>query len=263
MSRTVIAIVALLLATAAQAQNAAPQPVAVEPPPSVTVMVPVVGRVWGMAGVQWRTDVELINDMSAPASVFLSLPTAPDQPFINFDIPPHGEQRFTDVIGQAFGMDGALSPLMVQTLGRQSVRVVASVYSVQGDTISQPEPIAVAYRDVFFPLRALYGLSFNDAYRTNIGFANLNDAPVLFTIALQHVEGRNIAVNQLTVPANSLWHTSIQTLFPLITKGDDFTVLVETGAHDTYVYGSVISNTDNRAQFIEPTIAIPGVTGTQ
>lgn len=259
MSRILIAFAALVFAAAAHAQTAAQPPAADEPPPSVTVMVPVVGRVWGMAGVQWRTDVELINDMPADATVFLSLPTAPDQPFISFDIPPHQMQRFSDVIGQAFGMEGALSPLMVQTVGRQSVRVVASVYSVQGDTVSQAEPIAVAYRDVFFPLRALYGLSFNDAYRTNIGFANLNDSPVLFTVALQHVEGRNIAVNQLTVPANSLWHTSIQTLFPLITKGDDFTVLIETGAHDTYVYGSVISNTDNHAQFIEPTIAIPGV----
>jgi len=247
-----VAIAALLLAAAsAYAQAPAAEP---GEPPVVMVMVPVVGRVYGAANVPWRTDVELFNDTAAPEQVMLSLPAAPDQPFISFDIPPHGSQRFTDVIGEAFGLDRALSPLMVQTVGKHSVQVAASVYAVQDGKVTPREPIALAYSDVFLPLRALYGLSFSDAYRTNIGFANLNDRDALFTVALQLVSGRNIAVTQLTVPPNTLWHTSIQALFPLITKGDDFAVLIETGLRDTYVYGSVIANGTNEARFIQPSI---------
>ena len=226
-------------------------------------MVPVVGRVWGQSGAQWRTDVELVNDTGAVESVTLSLPTDASQSFISFDIPPHGAQRFGDIVGQAFGLDRALSPLMVQTLGKRSVRVAANVYAVQGDKVTRPEPIAVNYGDAFFPLRALYGLSFSDSFRTNVGFANLNDAPTLFTIALQKINGRNIAVTQLVVPANTLWHASIQSLFPVITKGDDFSILIETGARDTYVYASVIENATNDAHFIQPVIATPSLTPSQ
>ena len=43
----------------------------------------------------------------------------------------------------------------------------------------------------------------------------------------------------------------------MITKGDDFTVLVETGARDTYVYASVIDNETNEAKFIQPAIGAP------
>lgn len=248
----------MLLLVAGGAFAQAPPTPAPETPPepqAVTVMVPVVGRVWGASGMQWRTDLELMNDSAAMESVILSLPTTPDQPFISFDIPPHGSQRFSDVIGQAFGLDRALSPLMVQTLGTRSVQVTASVYAVSGDKVTKPEPIAIAYGDVFFPVRALYGLSFSDAYRTNIGIANLNDHAVLFTVALQLISGRNIAVTQLSVPPFTLWHTSIQSLFPLITKGDDFAVLIETGSRDTYVYASVIENATSDAHFVQPAFA--------
>jgi hypothetical protein len=148
---------------------------------------------------------------------------------------------------------------MVKTLNsKQPIRVAATVYAVKLDdptSTTHPEPIAVAYADAFYPLRALYGLSFSDSFRTNIGLANLADRPALFTIALQRVTGRNIAVTQITVPPGTLWHTSIQALFPLITKGEDFSLLIETGSRETYVYGSVIENSTNEAKFIEPVIA--------
>jgi len=252
MPRPILTVVLLLVAGAALAQTP-PAPAPAEPP-SVMVMVPVVGRVWGASNVQWRTDLELLNDTAAPQSVLLSLPTAADQPFISFDLPPHGVQRFSDVIGQAFGLDRALSPLMVQTAGVRSVQVTASVYAVSGDHVTAREPIAVTYTDVFFPVRGLYGLSFSDSYRTNVGFANLSEADALFTIALQHVTGRNIAVTQLVVPPSTLWHASIQSLFPLITKGEDFSLLIETGSRDTYVYASVIANASSEARFIQPAI---------
>jgi hypothetical protein len=255
---TIAAVLLLATAAAAQTSNPAPAP---QPEPqqqaAATVMVPVVGKVFGAGAVQWKTDVDLINTLGRDVTVALSLPTAPDQPVIVFPLPAGATQRFTDVIA-AFGMDQALSPLMVQTVAsKQPIRVSATVYAVKqsGETLTHAEPIAVAYSDAFYPLRALYGLSFSDAFRTNIGLANLADSEALFTIALQRISGRNVAVTQLTVPPNTLWHTSIQALFPLITKGDDFSLLIETGSRDTYVYGSVIENATSEARFIEPVIA--------
>ncbi len=257
MPRFVLIVTAFLAATVAAAQ-APPEPEPPPEPPQAVVMVPVVGKVYGANSVQWRTDVDLINNLGREVKVSLTLPTAPGDPFLVFSIPAGAMQRIPDVVG-AFSIDRALSPLKVTTFGsKTSVRVSATVYAVKLDDPSAPvhtEPIAVMYGDPFFPRRMLYGLSFSDDFRTNIGLANLGDAPALFTVALQRVSGRNIAVTQITVPPSTLWHTSIQALFPLITKGDDFSVIIETGYHETYVYASVIENATNEARFIEPSIA--------
>lgn len=254
MSRFALIAVALLAATVAAAQTPPEEPDV----PKAVVMVPVVGKVYGAGSVQWRTDVDLINTLGRDVMVQLTLPTASSDQFLLFPLPAGTTQRLPDIIG-SFSMDRALSPLQVTTFNsRVSVRVSATVYAVKLDDPTaavRTEPIAVIYGDPYFPVRTLYGLSFSDNFRTNVGLANLGDTPALFTVALQRVSGRNIAVTQITVPAGTLWHTSIQALFPLITKGDDFAVLVETGYRQTYVYASVIENATNEARFIEPVIA--------
>ena len=136
------------------------------------------------------------------------------------------------------------------------MRVLANVYGVHDADVSRPEPIAL-YGTTNFPLRALNGLSFSDAFRTNVGLANLGDHEALFTLALQRVPGRNLAVTRYKVSPNTLIHTSVQSLFPMITKGDDFTVLVETSAPDTYIYASVVDNETNTTHFIQPAISAP------
>lgn len=226
-------------------------------PPSVTVLVPVVGSVVGPNEVRWKTDVELRNDMRQEVFVVLKLPTAPDQPAIAFTLPPGGSQRFTDVVGEAFAMDSVLSPLIVETMGKRSVLVSASIYGVRNDHITRPQTIPVAYSDSSFPQRTLHGLLFSDLFRTNIGLVNLGEREATFTLALQRLQGRNIAVSRMTIPPNSLSHTSIQSIFPLIIKGDDFSLVIESSGPSTYVYGSVIENSSSEARFIAPSISSP------
>jgi hypothetical protein len=225
--------------------------------PSVSVLVPVVGSILGANEVHWKTDIELLNDGRQELVVALSLPTAPDQPAILITIPPGATQRFNDVVGEAFGMEAALSPLRVQTMGRRSVRVSASVYGVRGNELTHPESIPLTYSDSYHSQRTLNGLSFSDAFRTNIGLVNLGDHEASFTLAVQRLPGRNLAVARLTIPPNSLAHTAIQSVFPLITKGDDFSVVVETSSRDTYVYASVIDNATSEARFITPVAGAP------
>ncbi len=242
MFRSVLA--ATLLAATASAQT----------PPSVSVLVPVVGSVAGPNDVRWKTDVEVRNEMREEVFVALKLPTAPDMPTVGFTLPPGGIQRFTDVVGEAFAMDAALSPLIVETMGKRSVRVSANVYGIRGNTVTRAQTIPIAYTEATYPLRTLNGLSFSDVFRTNLGLVNLGERDAAFTLALQRLSGRNIAVSRMTVSPNSLVHTSIQSLFPLITKGDDFSVVVESSAPNTYVYGSVIENATSEARFIAPSI---------
>jgi len=239
-----------LLAFAASAAEA--------PPQNVSVLVPVVGSTIGINNVRWKTDVDLFNDARGEANVLLSLPTAPDQPFIFVTMAPGSAQHFSDIVAQTFGMDATLSPLKITTIdSNRSVRVLANVYGVRDADVSPSEPIAITYGATYFPLRTLSGLSFTDAFRTNIGLANLGDQEASFTLALQRVPGRNVAVTRFTVRPNALIHTSVQSLFPMITKGENFMILVETSSPDTYIYASVIDNETNQTHFIQPSISAP------
>ncbi|HEY6843139.1 MAG TPA: hypothetical protein VI391_03160 [Thermoanaerobaculia bacterium] len=224
---------------------------------SARVLVPIVGSVAGANEVRWKTSVQLHNDSRDEMFVALRLPTAIDSQSIAFTLPAGATQTFADVVNEAFGIDAALSPLEVDTMGARSVRVSASVYAVSSNGVTKPEPIPIAYTDATYPVRTLHGLSFSDAFRTNVGLVNLSDKDAAFTLGLQRISGRNIAVARLTLAPNSLAHTSIQTLFPLITKGDDFMVVIETSAPNTYVYGSVIDNATSEARFVQPTIGAP------
>lgn len=242
----------LLLAAAARGYAAE------APPKSISVLVPIVGSVVGINNVRWKTDIDLYNDGRTEANVLLSLPTAPDQPFIFVTMPPGSGQHFSDIVAQTFGMSEVLSPLRITTIeSGRSVRVLANVYGVHNTEVSRPEPIAITYSSTYFPLRSLNGLSFSDAFRTNVGLANLGEHEAHFTLALQRVPGRNVAVTRYKVSSNALVHTSVQSLFPMITKGEDFTVVVETSSPDTYIYASVIDNETNQTHFIQPAIAAP------
>ena len=245
--RPVLLILAMLAATAAMAQEVS------GPPVITTVVVPVVGSVTGVDNVRWRTEVELRNDTRAEANVVVTLPTAPEQPAIALPgIPPGGVVRFGDVVGEAFKLDAAMSPMVVQTDGRRSVTIRATIYGVRGTDALPAQMIPIEDATTFFSMRILQGLSFSDDFRTNIGIANLGEKDASFTLALQRVPGRNVAVTHVTLPGATLWHASIQSMFPLITAGDNFSVVIETSAPETHVYASVIENGSDAPRFVAP-----------
>lgn len=227
-------------------------------PVMTTAVVPVVGTVDGVNGYRWKTDVQLRNDLRTEATVALTLPTVAGEPAMITTVPPGQSVSFSDIVA-AFGIETALSPLVVQTAGRRSVGITTTVYAVRGSEVSEPQPIFVDYNRAFPPQRTLGGLSFSDQFRTNVGVVNLSAHEAAFTLALQRVPGRNLAITHFVLAPNSIWHASIQSLFPLIPKGNDFTIVAETSASDTYVYASVISNDTNVARFIQPVFGAPSI----
>ncbi|HET7437249.1 MAG TPA: hypothetical protein VFN10_21250, partial [Thermoanaerobaculia bacterium] len=249
-------VLLLLAAIAALAQEmpAAQEPDQVAQEAMTTVVVPVAGSVIGANDVQWKTDVVLSNDLRTEATVVIEMPSAPDQPVMILTLAPGQVQRFTDVVSEAFGIDRALSPLLISTNNRRSVAIGVTVYGIHGTDVTAAQPIPVNYGATYYPLRQLQGLSFSEEFRTNIGLVNLSTEAAPFTLALQRLQGRNLAVTHVVIPANTLWHMSVQSLFPLITEGDDFSVLVESGTPDTYCYASVIENATSRARFVQATI---------
>lgn len=220
--------------------------------PAVSVIVPVVASTIGPSDTHWKSSIELRNDFKTELTVALTLAAAKDQPAILLTIPAGGVQRFTDVVGEAFALDNVLSPLIVQTLGRHSVRVTASAYAIQGGNATKPQPIPVTDASSFFSLRTLPNVSYSDSRRTNIGLVNLGERAAVLTLALRAADGSTVGATRSVLPPNSMWHMAVQLLFPSMKTGDNYSVLVETAARDTYVYGSVVDNKTNQAQFIVP-----------
>lgn len=241
-----VAIVLLLACTAAMAQTEPEQT-----PPASKVVVPVVGRVTGANDVHWRTDVQLHNDTKSELTVVLTMPAAPDANFVMLPMDPGATVHLTDVAA-ALGVENGLSPLVIQTNARRSVSVFAAAYGTRGTDSFTPQPIAINYGPTYFPVRVLRELSFSSDFRTNLGLVNLGETIADFTLALQRVPGRNLAVTRISIPPNALWHMSIQSAFPVITNGDHFAVIVETASPDTYTYASVIENATNVARFVQP-----------
>jgi hypothetical protein len=223
-----------------------------------TAIVPVVGSVFGATMVRWKTDVEIINDTGGKRDVLLELPFLDQAPAMILELAPGQTQRFTDITGQAFGLDLVMSPLRVTTMGRRSVSVRASVYAFREgtDEVSPPAPVGVYFAQAWAPSRVLDNLAFSEEFRTNIGIVNFGERDADFVLALQRIPGRTMAVSRLRVRAGSLIHSSIQSIFPLITQGDGFSVIVETSARDTYVYGSVIESATHSGRFVGSRVGV-------
>lgn len=217
-----------------------------------TAIVPVVGSVFGAAMVRWKTDVEIVNDTGRDLDVSLELPAAPGAPAILLTLSAGQSQRFTDITGQAFGLDHVMSPLRVTTAGPRSVTVRAAAYAFRDGSpdVSPPQPLGVYMGQSFHPSRVLDNLAFSEAFRTNVGLVNFGERDADFILALQRIPGRSIAVSRLRVPAGTMIHTSIQSLFPLITDGIGFSVVVETPAPETHVYASVVESANHAGRFV-------------
>jgi hypothetical protein len=221
-----------------------------------TAVVPVVGNVFGATMVHWKTDVEITNDTGLDTDVALELPAAPEQPMILLTLGAGQSQRFTDITAQAFGIQHVLSPLRITTAGRRSVSVRATAYAMRddGSFVSPLQPLGVYIGPSFHPSRVLEDLAFSEEFRTTIGLVNFGESAADFVLALQRIPGRTLAVTRVRVGPNGIIHTSIQSLFPLITEGHGFSVVVETGTPETYVYASVIESADHAARFVSPRI---------
>jgi hypothetical protein len=217
---------------------------------TVTVIVPIVGNLPGVNTARWMTDVELTNASRLASDVALELPAAPGAPLMILTLGPGQTQRFTDVVGQAFGLDTVLSPLRVTFAANHNLVVRASAYALREEGISALQPIAVYAENSWYPVRVLDGLAFSDAWRTNVGLVNFGESAADVLFALQKIPGRNVATTPMRIPAGAVMHVPIQAIFPLITEGAGFSVLVETASRDTHVYASVISNETNAGQFI-------------
>lgn len=217
-----------------------------------TAIVPVVGAVRGLEGIEWRTDVALLNQTTYDVEVVLTLPGVPDDPFFFTTIPAGGTITLPDVARSTFGVVGRLSPLRVTTVGPSSVAVAAVVHGNTREGPVDPQVLTVQYGENRSMLEALTGLTFNETFRTNLGLVNPTDDEALIVLALQKIAGRNIAIVRQSIPPRTHVQLPMQSFFPLLAEGENLTIVVEHTNPGAYVYASVISNATGNARYYGP-----------
>jgi hypothetical protein len=243
-----IALAASATALALEAADPPPQP------PHTEVVVPVIGSIVGAGLVRWRTELRIVNNQRSEMTVSLLLPTVGDDRFLVQTLAPGEGMAFHDVLSEVFGLDNVLAPLLISMTSARPAAVFANAYGQRSDSETSAQPITPLLVTPSMPTRVLGSLSFNEAFRTNIGLANLGPGTAAFTLALRRVEGRNVAITEIVLPPYSLRHFPIQQLFPLISDGDNFAVYIEAPSPNTYVYASVIDNNSSEARFVSPVL---------
>jgi hypothetical protein len=215
-------------------------------------LVPVAGSIQGLGGVVWSTDVALHNPMPYDVDVVVSLVGVPDDPFIFSTIRAGDTLTFPDLPRQTFGVFGRLAPLRVQTLAASSVTVAAVVRGLTANGPTEPEVLTVQYGRFRPMLETIPALMVGDQFRTNIGVVNPSDTEAIVVMALQTVPGRSIAVVTRSIPPRTHIQVPLDTIFPLLTKGENVSLVVEQTNPEAYVYASVIANETHNARYYGP-----------
>lgn len=215
-------------------------------------IVPVAGSIQGLGGVVWSTDVALHNPLPYDVDVVLSLVGVPDDPFLFSTIAAGDTLTFPDLPRQTFGVFGRLAPLRVQTLAASSVTVAAVVHGLTGDGPTEPEVLTVQYGRSRPMLQTIPALIVGTQFRTNVGIVNPSETDATVLLALQKVAGRNIAVVTRSIPPRTHIQLPLDTIFPLLTEGENVSLVVEHTNPEAYVYASVIANDTHNARYYGP-----------
>ena len=214
-------------------------------------VIPVVGSVRGVGGIEWRSDVAIRNDLPANVEILMTLVSLPDEPFYFTTIPAGQTITFNNIVRDTFGLDGVLSPLVVQTFAPMSVTVGSIAYGIRGAELTEPQVIQAFYGNGIPHFQTLPSLARNDTFRTNIGISNLGDSKATIVMALQRVAGRNVAVLSMDIAPRSHMQLPLELFFPLIAESDGLALVVEqTG--EVLVYGSVLANATSNGRFVAP-----------
>ena len=214
--------------------------------------IPAGGRVEGVGGAQWYTDVDGHNAGGMPASVFVQLLPAGGAnampQTVEMTLPAGGTAHWHDVYGSLFDFTGtgALRFLtdsdMVQFDSRTFADTGAGTY---GQGIG-PHSMADAVR--FGAPRRLLQLSQGAAFRTNLGFENLTGMTTEVLVELRNGDG--VLVASQTVSLAPFEQLQLNRVFPAATAVGTATVTVTTPGGAVLTYASVVDNATDDPTFV-------------
>lgn len=221
-----------------------------------TAWMPVIGKVKGQAGTNFVTDMRILNNGGAPATVtldyFAQNPSGNAAPTTTKTVVvAPGEQKVLDdvmtgTLAVADGLGG------VKISSSQNVHVTARVINDLRAEGKGTAGFAYDAVETGSTRGSLELLSNNAGFRTNIGFFNPGSTPVSATFVARRADGSILGTNTVNIPGHAMAHQSAFALLSNVSEAnrtqDDFFVTWTSGA-PLFVYSSVTDNTTGDAVF--------------
>lgn len=248
-----------------------PVQVLVKPPTGQILYVMAAAHLSGVAGTNWRTDMEVHNPTAAAATFRIELlrrdmeELSPQS--ITRTLAGGQSERFADVLSLLFSYSGAATLRITPTVGR--VMVTSRTYNDQPEgTFGQFIPAAALVEAIPFgqPARLVQltqSASSNQGFRTNVGFVNTTDR----TITL---DGRMFAAAG-TLLGTQTWQLrayesrQIDRVFTKVTSAevaDGFIVINPRTVGGAFLaYASVIDNRSGDPVFVPARVPEQGRSG--
>jgi FOG: PKD repeat len=219
---------------------------AIPAPQGSELTIPAIGRVPGIAGTFWRSDVTLFNPSSTTMTITLRYLAAgqDNRNAMSYSVtlPPSRTIVIPDVT-QALGVSSGSGALQVLWSSVSGPIVTSRTYTTteSGGTYGQSiDPVTSFANDSYVP-----GLRSDSSFRSNVGFVNGGDAPMTVTATLLSDTGAVIGTTQVGLAPRSQLQYAVGALFPAANspRAGTLTLFAHTNGSPTlFAYGSIVDN---------------------
>jgi hypothetical protein len=221
-----------------------------------TAWMPVIGKVKGQAGTNFVTDMRILNNGGAVATVtleyFAQNPSGNAAPTTTktVTVGPGEQEVLDDVMTGTLAVADGLGAVKIGS--DQNVLVTARIINDLRSESKGTAGFAYDATEAGSTSGSLEFLSNNASFRTNIGFFNPNSTPVTATFVARRADGSVLGTNTVTIPGHAMSHQAAFALVSNVSEAnrtqDDFFV-TWTSASPLFVYASVTDNTTGDAVF--------------
>lgn len=241
--------------------TAAKDVIVASPPPFRSVL-PVATSTSGLGGALWETELILFNGGSEPAKVQLTLlPSAGgDLRSAELTIPAGATHVYENALEDLFKLAAGAGAVVVEARSDSrtpALKIMSRTFTrFGGGTVNQlvpDEPISI--NEGF---RFITGIPTLGAFRTNLGFVNLDTSAQPVLLALLDEGGLELEETEFPLPPLSFRQVAAGDLFATFGKGHADGYAIAMRAHsDIHAYASIVDNRSHDPVFV-PAVPAPG-----
>jgi PKD repeat protein len=241
-----------LSASNATTTGLATKNISVTPTASYRTLVPVAAQTPGAGNTSWRTELNIFNAGSQGAAIVLAyIPSGGGEAITRLLVLDRKQSKtYTNSLLDLFDIPSGAGALTIEATsagGSADLRVTSRTFTTGPDgTYGQAVPDVRP--DALQQTLYVTGITANDAYRTNIGLVNRENAPVNATLTLYNAIGNTLATRNVTLAAGSFQQSGLAAYFPVVEGGSYDVLTMKVVAASQSALSAYASVVDNRTQ---------------
>jgi sugar lactone lactonase YvrE len=227
-----------------------------EPKAGLKMTVPAAASIRGALGTDWRTDLSIFNPGSSAIDVTLDYYKADGPLSYAFTLQPSSFLSLPDVIGSTFNAPNTFGALTAVCLNEDQPLIFSRTYNLTEQGTYGQGIRGSPYGATFYEgdNAFLTGLKNTDAFRSNVGFFNLQDIPIEVQLVLYDEAGVELA--STSYPLAALSHLQVNNIFSSLSLSGDHEAAWARVWTDTLwgrftSYGSIVDNRTGDPVYLE------------